>query len=250
MIPEEKPMNPTKLSSLIGLTVPLQAIGPTSDGTGFKACCPFHDEVTPSFTVNDATGEYQCLSCGAHGGIISWLKLGLRLTADEALGTLEALIGAGPPPMRTNQPPMDGRWILGHVPHCSEFHRTRPWVIVTRTDEGFVDQWGDEVMEVEGWLPLPDPQPRPTSWRPPRGALRVCRARIAGSGWEGWMMTVMNADGTDDDSREPWLYDNEADVDMTAKRYSDTYSLPIFKDATAFSDADAGLHIDHGKIGE
>lgn len=248
-ISKDANMNPTKLSDLIGLTVSLIPVSGAIDGTGFKACCPFHQEKTPSFFVNDEAGEYSCLSCGARGGIISWLKLGMQLTADEALTTLIALLDSAPPPMRKNRPPMDGRWILGFVPHCSDRGRTRPWAIVTRSDEGFIDEWGDEVFEVEGWLPLPDPQPRPTDWTPPTGALRVCRARIAESGWQGWIMTVMKADG-DDDSREPWLYNSEAEVDEAAKRYSDRYTLPIFKDGTGFEEPPLNVvHIDQWKGG-
>jgi DNA primase len=42
-------------------------------GREWKACCPFHDEKTPSFTVNDAKGFYHCFGCGAHGDVIRWM---------------------------------------------------------------------------------------------------------------------------------------------------------------------------------
>lgn len=58
----------TNLSGLIGRTVKLQRAG-----REFKACCPFHDEKTPSFTVNDEKGFYHCFGCSAHGDAISWL---------------------------------------------------------------------------------------------------------------------------------------------------------------------------------
>ena len=42
-------------------------------GREFKACCPFHDEKTPSFTINDEKGFYHCFGCGAHGDAIRFL---------------------------------------------------------------------------------------------------------------------------------------------------------------------------------
>ena len=42
-------------------------------GREWKACCPFHDEKTPSFTVNDDKGFYHCFGCGAHGDAIRFL---------------------------------------------------------------------------------------------------------------------------------------------------------------------------------
>ena len=42
-------------------------------GREWKACCPFHNEKTPSFTVNDDKGFYHCFGCGAHGDAIRFL---------------------------------------------------------------------------------------------------------------------------------------------------------------------------------
>ncbi len=58
----------TSLSSLIGRTVKLQRAG-----REWKACCPFHKEKTPSFTLSDEKGFYHCFGCGAHGDAIRWL---------------------------------------------------------------------------------------------------------------------------------------------------------------------------------
>ncbi len=56
------------LSSVIMRTDKLQR-----NGREWKACCPFHDEKTPSFTVNDQKGFYHCFGCGAHGDVIRWM---------------------------------------------------------------------------------------------------------------------------------------------------------------------------------
>lgn len=42
-------------------------------GHEWKACCPFHDEKSPSFTVSDQKGFYHCFGCGAHGDVIRWM---------------------------------------------------------------------------------------------------------------------------------------------------------------------------------
>lgn len=43
------------------------------NGKEYQGLCPFHNEKTPSFTVNDQKGFYHCFGCGAHGDIISFL---------------------------------------------------------------------------------------------------------------------------------------------------------------------------------
>lgn len=58
----------TTLSAIIAPTVKL-----TKAGREFKACCPFHNEKTPSFYVNDEKGFYHCFGCSAHGDAIRFL---------------------------------------------------------------------------------------------------------------------------------------------------------------------------------
>jgi len=41
-------------------------------GREYKACCPFHKEKTPSFTINDDKGFYHCFGCGAHGNVVDF----------------------------------------------------------------------------------------------------------------------------------------------------------------------------------
>ncbi|MGY8961828.1 MAG: CHC2 zinc finger domain-containing protein, partial [Alphaproteobacteria bacterium] len=43
-------------------------------GREVKALCPFHDERTPSFTVNEDKGFYHCFGCGAHGDVIDFVQ--------------------------------------------------------------------------------------------------------------------------------------------------------------------------------
>ena len=58
------------LSSYIGNSVNLQSVGLNK----YKGCCPFHNEKTPSFNVNDDKQYYHCFGCGAHGDIITYLQ--------------------------------------------------------------------------------------------------------------------------------------------------------------------------------
>lgn len=41
-------------------------------GREYTGLCPFHNEKTPSFTVNEAKGFYHCFGCGAHGDVIKF----------------------------------------------------------------------------------------------------------------------------------------------------------------------------------
>ena len=66
-IPRRAP-RPHPASALIGRTTKLQKAG-----REFRACCPFHNEKTPSFYVNDDKGFYHCFGCGAHGDAIRWM---------------------------------------------------------------------------------------------------------------------------------------------------------------------------------
>lgn len=68
----------TDLAELIGSRITLKKAG-----ANYKACCPFHDEKTPSFNVRPDKGFYHCFGCGAHGDAISFVREfeGLDFTA-------------------------------------------------------------------------------------------------------------------------------------------------------------------------
>ncbi|MXP09266.1 DNA primase [Pseudoblastomonas halimionae] len=84
--------NAITLSSLIGRTVKLQRAGHE-----YKACCPFHDEKTPSFYVNDQKGFYHCFGCEAHGDAIRWLTDQQGLPFMDAVKELAAMAGMDVP---------------------------------------------------------------------------------------------------------------------------------------------------------
>ena len=43
-------------------------------GATYKCCCPFHNEKTPSFTVNQERQIYHCFGCGANGDVFSFVQ--------------------------------------------------------------------------------------------------------------------------------------------------------------------------------
>lgn len=54
-------------------------------GAAFKAICPFHDEKTPSFTVQKGDSHYHCFGCGAHGDAIAFLMNHQKLTFTDSV---------------------------------------------------------------------------------------------------------------------------------------------------------------------
>src|SRR3990167_8646502 len=54
-------------------------------GIYYKTNCPFHDEKTPSFLVNQADRHYHCFGCGAHGDAISFLMNFQKYSFSEAV---------------------------------------------------------------------------------------------------------------------------------------------------------------------
>ncbi|HSN51473.1 MAG TPA: DNA primase [Woeseiaceae bacterium] len=62
-------------------------------GREFKACCPFHDEKTPSFTVSPTKGFYHCFGCGAHGTALGFLMDFDHMSFVEAVESLANSMG-------------------------------------------------------------------------------------------------------------------------------------------------------------
>lgn len=65
----------------------------TRAGREMKGCCPFHNEKTPSFYVNDDKGFYHCFGCGAHGDVIRFMTDNMGLPFMEAVKQLAAEAG-------------------------------------------------------------------------------------------------------------------------------------------------------------
>jgi DNA primase len=78
----------TDIVELIDERVPLKKAG-----KDHKACCPFHDEETPSFTVSSDKQFYHCFGCGAHGTAIGFLMEYDHLSFPEAVEELARRAG-------------------------------------------------------------------------------------------------------------------------------------------------------------
>jgi DNA primase len=73
-------------------------------GREFKACCPFHDEKTPSFTVSPAKGFYHCFGCGAHGTAVGFLMEYDHMSFVEAIESLASSMGLDVPRDESERP--------------------------------------------------------------------------------------------------------------------------------------------------
>jgi DNA primase len=82
----------TDIVELIGSRVPLKKAG-----REFKACCPFHDEKSPSFWVSPDKQFYHCFGCGAHGTALGFLMNYDRLAFPEAVEELANRAGVEVP---------------------------------------------------------------------------------------------------------------------------------------------------------
>ena len=54
-------------------------------GVNYQACCPFHNEKTPSFVVSPSKGVYKCFGCGKGGNAVTFLMEHENITYPEAL---------------------------------------------------------------------------------------------------------------------------------------------------------------------
>jgi DNA primase len=76
------------LAQVVGRRVRLQKRGREHSGL-----CPFHNEKTPSFTLNEDKGFFHCFGCGAHGDVIGFVMRGEGLSFPEAVARLASEAG-------------------------------------------------------------------------------------------------------------------------------------------------------------
>ncbi len=81
-------LNRVDIVEVIEARVPLKKAG-----REFQACCPFHNEKTPSFTVSPGKQFYHCFGCGAHGSAVGFLMEYENLDFPEAIEELARAIG-------------------------------------------------------------------------------------------------------------------------------------------------------------
>ncbi len=78
-------------------------------GKNYQACCPFHSEKSPSFTVSRDKQFYHCFGCGAHGNAISFIMEYDRLEFVDAIEELAGFNGVEVEREKTNMTPAQQR---------------------------------------------------------------------------------------------------------------------------------------------
>jgi DNA primase len=77
-------------------------------GREYRACCPFHNEKTPSFWVSPQKQFYHCFGCGAHGTALGFLMEYDKLSFPEAIEELAGRLGLDVPREASSQPDNTG----------------------------------------------------------------------------------------------------------------------------------------------
>ena len=102
MIPEsfiQEILNRTDVVDIVDQRVKLK-----KSGANYSACCPFHQEKSPSFTVSPSKQFYHCFGCGAHGSAISFLMEYEGLTFVEAIQSIATQLGLTVPNEKSSSP--------------------------------------------------------------------------------------------------------------------------------------------------
>lgn len=128
-------------------------------GRNYQACCPFHNEKTPSFSVSQEKQFYYCFGCGAKGNAISFIMEYERLDFVEAIEDLAKQYGLDVPrekggsPLKSEEQRADREKdyeLMGKVSRFFESqlkqHKNAPQVIDYLRNRGLsgevVKQWG------------------------------------------------------------------------------------------------------------
>ncbi len=112
-------LNRVDIVDVIERYVPLKKAG-----SNFSACCPFHTEKTPSFTVSPTKQFYHCFGCGAHGNAISFVMEYQGLGYVDAVRSLAEGAGMQLPefePRRKKE--QDGADLYDILERASQFYR-------------------------------------------------------------------------------------------------------------------------------
>ena len=117
-------LNRIDIVDLIDGYVPLKKAG-----ANYKACCPFHNEKTPSFTVSPSKQFYHCFGCGANGTAISWLMDYEHMEFREAIEKLASSAGLDIPEesqgYEKKQTAVEGIDLYDLMNRVNEFYQTQ-----------------------------------------------------------------------------------------------------------------------------
>jgi DNA primase len=108
----------TDIVALIGGRVQLKKAG-----RDWQACCPFHNEKTPSFTVSPTKQFYHCFGCGAHGNALRFLMEYDRLEFLDAVEALAHLAGVEVPRDAAETRTVDNKPLYALMEQAAKFYR-------------------------------------------------------------------------------------------------------------------------------
>ena len=143
----------------------------------------------------------------------------LATVAKEAVDAMRSL---GIPRDISTAPPGDG-WILGYDPRIAEDGRS-PWVPMTRGDGGWYDDGVDDY-EPTMWVPLPDPQPEPSGWRPAEGHVEIASGKLHGR--PVFIATIIKPDGKQDIPRDCRLAHSAEGIRGEGRAWAEDLGLPV-----------------------
>src|SRR5579871_4659159 len=98
-------------------------------GREYTGLCPFHNEKTPSFTVNEDKGFFHCFGCGAHGDVIGFVMRADRLSFPEAVERLAAEAGlpVPKPTAAAREQARRQKTLLETLEAAAAFYEARLW---------------------------------------------------------------------------------------------------------------------------
>lgn len=91
-------------------------------GREYQACCPFHHEKTPSFTVSPSKQFYHCFGCGAHGSALSFLMEYDNMPFPDAVEELAHQLGMEVPREDNKPQGPDHRPLYSLLEDCRKFY--------------------------------------------------------------------------------------------------------------------------------
>ena len=79
----EEILSATKIEEVLGDYLVMK-----KRGVNYEACCPFHNEKTPSFKISPVKGIFKCFGCGKSGNVVKFIMEHEKFTYPEALRML------------------------------------------------------------------------------------------------------------------------------------------------------------------
>ena len=146
----------TDIVELIESRVPLKRAG-----REYHACCPFHDERTPSFTVSPTKQFYHCFGCGAHGTAVRFLMEFDRLEFPDAVEELARRAGLEVPREATRTRAPEGEDLYAVLASAQQFFArqlassepARRYLAGRGLDRAIIERYGIGFAP-DGWEPL------------------------------------------------------------------------------------------------